>query len=85
MVVTLPDAPFRHREGMGALIAALGADHARYVGGIVRDTLLGIDAADAKRLERLHAISEFKRYQATIIPKLSPRSFGRGRELPVGG
>jgi poly(A) polymerase len=46
MVVTLPDAPFRHREGMGALIAALGADHARYVGGIVRDTLLGIDAAD---------------------------------------
>ncbi len=46
---------------------------------------IGIDAADAKRLERLHAISEFKRYQATIIPKLSPRSFGRGRELPVGG
>jgi poly(A) polymerase len=46
MAVTLPDAPFRHREELDRLIAALGANDARYVGGIVRDTLLGIDAAD---------------------------------------
>ena len=42
----LPDARFRHRDGLDRLIRALGADDARYVGGIVRDTLLGIDAAD---------------------------------------
>ena len=45
-MVTLPDAPFRHREGLDDLLRALGEGHARYVGGIVRDTLLGIDAAD---------------------------------------
>lgn len=42
--MTLPDAPFRHREGLATLVAALG--EARFVGGVVRDSLLGIDAAD---------------------------------------
>ena len=46
MGVKLPDAPFRDREGLDRLVAALGAEDARFVGGIVRDTLLGIDAAD---------------------------------------
>jgi poly(A) polymerase len=48
MELTLDDAPFRHREGIATLLTALDADTgcARYVGGIVRDTLLGIDAAD---------------------------------------
>jgi len=46
MAMILPDARFRHRDGLDRLIRALGADDARYVGGIVRDTLLGIDAAD---------------------------------------
>ena len=44
---------------------------------------IGIDAGTGAHLERLLAISEFKRYQATIIPKLAPRTFGRGREMPV--
>ena len=48
----------------------------------LRETL-GVDADLVRRIERLLAISEFKRYQATIIPKLSPRTFGRGREMPV--
>lgn len=39
-------APIRAHEGMDGLVAALGAGNARYVGGIVRDALLGIDAAD---------------------------------------
>lgn len=38
--LTLPDAPWRARAGLDALIAALGGE-ARYVGGAVRDTLLG--------------------------------------------
>ena len=45
-MVSLPDAPFRHREGLDTLLRALGHGHARFVGGVVRDTLLGIDAAD---------------------------------------
>ena len=44
---------------------------------------IGIEAEIVATLERLLAISEFKRYQATIVPKLSPRTFGRGREMPV--
>ena len=44
--VILPDAPWRHREGLDTLIAALGKGHARFVGGAVRDTLLGLEVSD---------------------------------------
>jgi poly(A) polymerase len=44
--VTLPDAPWRHRDGLDTLIAALGQGHARFVGGAVRDTLLGLEVSD---------------------------------------
>lgn len=48
MTTILPDAPWRRREGLDRLAAILGGSigEARYVGGVVRDTLLGIDAAD---------------------------------------
>ncbi len=39
----LPDAPWRHQSGLAELAAALGA---RFVGGAVRDTLLGIAVQD---------------------------------------
>jgi poly(A) polymerase len=44
----LPDAPWRHRAGLDELATVLGADRgeARFVGGAVRDTLLGLDVAD---------------------------------------
>lgn len=42
----LPDAPWRHRAGLDRLAAVLGAGEARFVGGAVRDTLMGIDVAD---------------------------------------
>ena len=44
----LPDAPWRTRAGLDSLTSALGAarGEVRYVGGAVRDTLLGIDVAD---------------------------------------
>jgi poly(A) polymerase len=46
----LPAADWTQREDLAALVAALGADQVRWVGGAVRDTLLGnavkdIDAA----------------------------------------
>jgi len=44
----LPDAAWRQRAGLDRLTAALGAESggARFVGGAVRDTLLGLDVAD---------------------------------------
>jgi len=44
----LPDAPWLHREGLTALVAALGGRDGmtRYVGGAVRDTLLGHAVSD---------------------------------------
>ena len=45
-VVTLPDAEWRRRDGLAALFEALGAEHARYVGGAVRDTILGLPVSD---------------------------------------
>jgi NAD+ synthetase len=44
---------------------------------------LGVDRELIERVESMHARSEFKRFQATIIPKLAPRSFGRGRPMPL--
>lgn len=42
----LPDAPWRRQPGIERLAAALGAGDARFVGGAVRDTLLGLPVAD---------------------------------------
>jgi poly(A) polymerase len=44
--MTLPDAAWRHRPGLDRLAAVLGPGEARFVGGAVRDTLLGLDVAD---------------------------------------
>jgi poly(A) polymerase len=43
---SLPPAEWTQREDLTALIAALGEGNARFVGGVVRDTLLGIEAKD---------------------------------------
>ncbi len=45
-MTTLPPAPWLEREDLARLIAALGAKNARYVGGAVRDTLLGEPVKD---------------------------------------
>ncbi len=46
MTELLPSAEWAQRSDLAALIAALGAGNARYVGGAVRDTLLGLDVKD---------------------------------------
>ena len=53
---TLPRAAWTQREDLAALVAALGAENVRWVGGAVRDTLLGdtvkdVDAATPHRPE----------------------------------
>lgn len=42
----LPMAQWTQRQDLAAIVAALGADNVRWVGGAVRDTLLDIDAHD---------------------------------------
>ncbi|WP_226699113.1 CCA tRNA nucleotidyltransferase [Qipengyuania gaetbuli] len=42
----LPQTAWTKRKDLAALVAALGPDNARYVGGAVRDTLLGKDIHD---------------------------------------
>ena len=51
----LPDAPWRASPGLAELGAALDVSggQARYVGGIVRDTLLALDGADIDLATRL--------------------------------
>ena len=46
MPETLPSAPWTRRKDLARLIAALGEGNARYVGGAVRDTVLGLEAHD---------------------------------------
>ncbi|MCB2060196.1 MAG: CCA tRNA nucleotidyltransferase [Novosphingobium sp.] len=46
MAEHLPDTAWIHRADLTALVAALGSNNARYVGGAVRDTLLGIEVKD---------------------------------------
>lgn len=51
----LPDAPWQTRAGMDRLLRALGAEegHTRYVGGCVRDTLLGLEVSDVDLATRI--------------------------------
>jgi len=51
----LPDAAWRHRDGIDRLLDALGAAEGltRFVGGAVRDTLIGLDAEDVDCATRL--------------------------------
>jgi poly(A) polymerase len=61
--VRLPDAEWTRREDLARLIAALGSGNARYVGGAVRDTLLGqavkdIDVATPLAPERVMDLCE---------------------------
>src|SRR3546814_1503615 len=64
--VKLPRADWQKRQGMVPLLRALGAaeGETRFVGGCVRDTLLGIDVSDidlATRLEPGAVIERLKR------------------------
>jgi poly(A) polymerase len=69
--VTLPDADWRHRPGLDRLAAILGPDDARFVGGAVRDTLLGLPVSDvdiATRLAPETVIAILKEAGIKVIP-----------------
>ncbi|MBA4047982.1 MAG: polynucleotide adenylyltransferase [Sphingomonas sp.] len=77
--VTLPHAPWRERTGLNALCDALGAaaGGARFVGGIVRDTLIGIDAHDIDIATRLPPDDVMARLRAAGI-KAVPTGIAHG-------
>src|SRR3546814_10661523 len=71
--VKLPRADWQKRQGMVPLLRALGAaeGETRFVGGCVRDTLLGIDVSDidlATRLETGGVNERLKRANIKAVP-----------------
>lgn len=81
---TLPDAAWRHRPGLDTLAEVLGAaqGHARFVGGAVRDTLLGLEAHDID-LATIHAPEEVVRRLATAGIKAVPTGIAHGTVTAV--
>ncbi|PAX06571.1 CCA tRNA nucleotidyltransferase [Sphingomonas lenta] len=69
MDMRLPRAHWRDREGLAELAAALGAEQglSRYVGGAVRDTLLGLDVSDVDIATKLTPPEVLDRLKAAGI------------------
>lgn len=75
----LPDAAWRRRDGLEALAKVLGAaeGESRFVGGAVRDTLLGIEVADVDIATRLPPQEVIERLQDARI-KAVPTGLAHG-------
>jgi poly(A) polymerase len=80
----LPDAEWRNRAGLAELAAVLGADQglARYVGGAVRDTLLGLPVADIDLATPLDPHEVMARLKAAHI-KAVPTGIAHGTVTAV--
>jgi len=71
VTLTLPAADWTRREDLAMLVAALGPGNARYVGGAVRDTLLGIPVKDvdlATPLEPNVVMRRLKEAAIQVVP-----------------
>lgn len=71
MVTVLPEASWLQRAGLSALVAALGVGQTRYVGGAVRDTLLGLPVKDidmATPLEPAEVMRRLKAHGIQVVP-----------------
>ncbi|GAA4770699.1 CCA tRNA nucleotidyltransferase [Novosphingobium ginsenosidimutans] len=71
MTLTLPAADWTRREDLALLVAALGPGQSRYVGGAVRDTLLGIAVKDvdlATPLEPRAVMQQLKSAGIQVVP-----------------
>jgi poly(A) polymerase len=80
----LPKAPWQRREGMRMLLAALGAPDGdtRYVGGCVRDTLLGLEVSDVDLATRLQPPEVMERLGKARI-KTVPTGLAHGTVTAV--
>lgn len=82
-MVTLPDADWRTRPGLAALIAALGGPaEARLVGGAVRDGLMGLPVSDIDIATRLLPDAVMARLKAAGI-KAVPTGLAHGTVTAV--
>ena len=76
----LPPAPWTTRDDLAHLVAALDPDGAglcRYVGGAVRDTLLGLDVKDiemATLTQSVHDLEAAAAQQAAAVEALQARN-----------
>ena len=71
MSTALPAAEWTKRADLAALLAALGPGNARYVGGAVRDTLLGLAVKDidlATPLEPREVMRRLKAQSIQVVP-----------------
>ena len=82
----LPDAPWQGRAGMARLLDALGTaeGETRYVGGCVRDTLLGLEVSDIDLATRLEPEEVIRRLEAARI-KAVPTGLAHGTITAVSG
>lgn len=78
----LPGAAWQTRPGMRELIAALGTGNARYVGGAVRDTLLGETVSDVDIATVLTPDDVTRRLEAAGI-KAVPTGIAHGTVTAV--
>jgi poly(A) polymerase len=81
---TLPDAPWRRRPGLDRLLDALGAaaGDARFVGGAVRDTLLGLPVEDID-IATVHVPDEIVRRVEAAGIKAVPTGIAHGTVTAV--
>lgn len=71
MVARLPAAEWRERPDLARLIAALGPGQARFVGGAVRDSLLGLAVKDidlATALEPAAVMAALRSAGISVVP-----------------
>lgn len=82
----LADAPWRTRPDIKRLLGALGADagETRYVGGCVRDTLLGLEVSDVDLATRLTPETVLERLGKAGI-KAVPTGIAHGTVTAVIG
>ena len=82
--LTLPDASWRQREGLAELAAVLSAEDggARYVGGAVRDTLLGLPVSDVDIATPLDPHTVMARLKTAGI-KAAPTGIAHGTVTAV--
>jgi poly(A) polymerase len=75
----LPEAAWRNREGLSGLLDALGKDQGlvRFVGGAVRDSLLGLDVSDVDCATSLPPEESMRRIKAAGI-KAVPTGMAHG-------
>ncbi|HET6538450.1 MAG TPA: CCA tRNA nucleotidyltransferase [Sphingopyxis sp.] len=78
----LPDAAWRGRSGLARLVAALGREDLRIVGGAVRDSWLGLDVTDVDIATRLLPDQVMERLQQAGI-KAIPTGIAHGTVTAV--